>query len=219
MNNKEVIRIWSENQKLGAVLPCPRCGKWKMKPELHTNALSRRADIYVCDCCGTLEALCDMQKVADGYDLWYVSKVFGNSYVIYDFDDTTKQYKLKLKVERNINVIVTCEDIDDIMCGALEGGINYWCRKAEVVGEYLGEYGSEQISRGGTLKLYNAEEDEVYELTLAKFMCGLMLAVEMGFDGQYGWLNDDGTLDCCRIDAGEADAIIQLAIFGEVIYG
>lgn len=217
MNNKEVIRIWSENQKLGAVLPCPRCGKWKMKPELHTNALSRRADIYICDSCGTLEALCDMQKVTDGFDLWYISKFFENGYVIYDFDDTAKSYKLKVPTQRNVTV--TCDDIDDIMCGALTGGINYWCRKAEVVGEYLGEYGSEQISRGGTLKLYDAEEDEVYELTLAKFMRGLMLAIEAGFDREYGWLNDDGTLDCCQIDAGEADAIIQLAIFEEVIYG
>ena len=28
-----------------------------MKPELHTNALSRHADVYVCDSCGTNEAL------------------------------------------------------------------------------------------------------------------------------------------------------------------
>lgn len=69
----------------------------------------------------------------------------------------------KVKAELEINV--TQEDIDDIVATALEGGINYWCRKAEVVGDYLGEYASEQISRGGTLKLYDSEEDEVYELT------------------------------------------------------
>ena len=50
---------------------------------------------------------------------------------------------LKLELE----VVVTQEDIDDIMAGALEGGINYWCGEAEVVGNYLGEYASEQISR------------------------------------------------------------------------
>jgi hypothetical protein len=31
------------------------------------------------------------------------------------------------------------------MCGALEGGINYWCDEAKVMGGYLGEYGSEQM--------------------------------------------------------------------------
>ena len=40
--------------------------------------------------------------------------------------------KVKLKVE--MEIVVSQEDIDDIMCGALEGGINYWCRKAEIVG-------------------------------------------------------------------------------------
>ena len=60
------------------------------------------------------------------------------------------------------------------MCTALEGGINYWCCKAEVVGEYLGEYASEQISRGGELKLYDAEEDEVYTLTLDKLLKGII---------------------------------------------
>ena len=39
---------------------------------------------------------------------------------------------LKLELE----VVVTQEDIDDIMTGALEGGINYWCGEAEVVGNY-----------------------------------------------------------------------------------
>ena len=50
----------------------------------------------------------------------------------------------KVKVELEVNV--SQEDIDDIVTIALEGGINYWCRKAEVVGDYLGEYASEQIS-------------------------------------------------------------------------
>ncbi len=36
---------------------CPRCGQMAIKPRLHTNALSRAADIYVCDTCGNLEAL------------------------------------------------------------------------------------------------------------------------------------------------------------------
>ena len=33
-------------------MPCPRCGEDWMK-ELATNALSRVADVYVCDDCGT----------------------------------------------------------------------------------------------------------------------------------------------------------------------
>lgn len=49
-------------QEAGENMPCPRCGRMTMKPWIHTNALSRCADIYVCDECGANEALCAMMK-------------------------------------------------------------------------------------------------------------------------------------------------------------
>ena len=69
-----------------------------------------------------------------------------------------------------LNFLISNEDIDDIMSAALDGGITYWCGKAEVVGDYLGEYASEQISRRGALKLFDLESDDVWELTFEKFM-------------------------------------------------
>ena len=44
-------------QYAGEHLPCPRCGRDTMKEPVATNALSRHADIYVCDACGMAEAL------------------------------------------------------------------------------------------------------------------------------------------------------------------
>ena len=44
-------------QAAGEHMPCPRCGRDTMKENIHTNALSRHADIYICDACGTAEAL------------------------------------------------------------------------------------------------------------------------------------------------------------------
>lgn len=38
---------------------CPRCGADTMKHPMATNALSRHVDLYVCDSCGTAEALLD----------------------------------------------------------------------------------------------------------------------------------------------------------------
>ena len=119
-------------------------------------------------------------------------------------------------VDRKIKV--TQQDIDDIMVTALEGGINYWCRKAKVVGEYLGEYASEQINRGGTLILYDAEGDERYELDLEKLLCGIQQAIDDRWFEDYGWYEGD-ELDPCNIDADVADVIIQLALFDDVIYG
>ena len=44
-------------QDAGEHMPCPRCGRDTMKKSIHTNAISRHADIYICDACGTEEAL------------------------------------------------------------------------------------------------------------------------------------------------------------------
>lgn len=46
-------------QLAGEHMVCPRCGRDAMKDKIHTNALSRHADIYICDECGTAEALLD----------------------------------------------------------------------------------------------------------------------------------------------------------------
>ena len=120
-------------------------------------------------------------------------------------------------IEVTRKVKLTDEDIDDIVCTALEGGITYWCSSAEVVGgKYLGEYASDQISRGGSLRLYDAEEDKSYELTKYKFVTGFALACR---DGYLDEAFDGDGFDTGEIDAELADVIVQYALFGEVVYG
>lgn len=118
----------------------------------------------------------------------------------------------------DIHINISKEDIDDIMCTALEGGITYWCRKAKVIGEYLGEFASEQISRGGSLVLYPYDDNKAYVLTMQSLLNGMEKAMKEGILIDYGWWSLDG-IDTCNIDADVADAIIQLALFGEIIYG
>ena len=120
--------------------------------------------------------------------------------------------------QAEINFLLTEEDVDDIITTALEGGINYWCNEAEVVGEYLGEYASEQISRGGKLRLYDAESDDVWELNIENFMKGFKLWIENGND-ESGARTSDGGVDCCEIDAEMADMLIQYALFDEIVFG
>ena len=219
---ENIIKNWSKAQTAGAVLPCPRCGKMKLKEELGENALSRRADICVCSSCGTEEALEDFEcrreaeQHTDAYkerfvkDWWLIREVLGNEDVI------DKKTEWEFKVKRT--VIVTQGDVDDIMVCALEGGINYWCSSAEVVeDEYYGEYASDQISRGGSLRLYDSEDDEKYILTLDKFLKGIKLAVNDGYGKD--WFGDDGWLDAMNIDGEAADVIVQMALFGEVVFG
>lgn len=125
-----------------------------------------------------------------------------------------------LFVRRAVNV--SEQDIDDILCTAFECGITYWCDGVKVVGDYLGEYVSEQISRGGKLKFhveepFDDEETEWYEMNQEKFLYGLQ-----------EWLNNsrnsgsclcENEIDCRQIDVLMADEIIQYALFGEVVYG
>ena len=55
-----LISEFAEKQQSGH-FACPRCGKMAMNAESVTrNALSRRATVYICDACGTAEALEDM---------------------------------------------------------------------------------------------------------------------------------------------------------------
>lgn len=115
------------------------------------------------------------------------------------------------------NIKVNAEDIDDIMACALEGGITFWCDEARVVGEYLGEYASDQISRGGQLLLHDMEEEETYLLNKEKFLKGLKIFLDNS-EGKICKLDSGYEVDPANIDANDADSIIQYAIFGELVY-
>lgn len=210
---EEIIKKWKSLGEYCTMLPCPRCGHVSMRAELGHNALSRRTDLYVCPNCGTEESLEDygVNKKKPLEEWFLFTDIYGSKAKAHE----GTRGNFVLEVSRQI--VVTRQDIDDIMCCALEGGINYWCRKAEVVeGIYYGEYASEQISHGGSLRLYDSEEDEVYVLTLDKFLNGISLACRDGYADE--WF-DGEILDCCQIDAEAADIIVQYALFGEVVYG
>lgn len=144
-----------------------------------------------------------------------------------------KEKEKQVTVSVTLEIVLTQEDIDDIMCGALEGGITYWCNEAKVIGDYLGEYGSEQIARGGKLRLhllepFDEDETEYYELDLEKLKKGVELWVKKGVElwaitpvGCNCLEQMDGKFrfDTCNADAIVCDAIIQYALFGEVIFG
>ena len=54
---KKTLGDLKARQDAGEQMLCPRCGRDTMKESIHTNALSRHADVYICDACGTEEAL------------------------------------------------------------------------------------------------------------------------------------------------------------------
>ena len=122
------------------------------------------------------------------------------------------------KINVNIDIELSDEEIDDILVTAFEGGINYWAYKAEPKdGDFKGaSYASDALSKGATILIYDNESDDVYELTKEKFLKGLGNALV-----KYGHLfkMDGDKLDLGYIDAAGADIIVQTALFGEAIYG
>lgn len=108
---------------------------------------------------------------------------------------------------------VTDEDIDDLLVTAFEGGITYWCDAVRVIEEPSEsyEFASEVLTRGGMLELHDAEEfdDETeqygkwYVLTMPMLLKAL----------------SDVSFDFDDYDAGDADTVIQKAIFGGIVYG
>lgn len=108
------------------------------------------------------------------------------------------------------------ENINDLMTTALEGGINYWCRKAivkDVPKEFEGKYefASDVISLGGTLELFDTDSSDSWELNLEKFLSGIKRYIE-----ENGYTNVQDLMD--DHDADTADCIVQYAIFNELMF-
>lgn len=56
----ESLLPMQEKPRNGYVFPCPRCDYDRMNPVVLRNPLSRRANVYICNECGTDEAMLDM---------------------------------------------------------------------------------------------------------------------------------------------------------------
>lgn len=124
---------------------------------------------------------------------------------------------ISVKIEKNLEF--TDENIDDLMVAGLEGGINYWCGEAKVKEGSMSEeaydkikYASDAISKGGTLILFDAESTDKWELTLEKMLKGIKWYCEKN-----GYTDADDLMD--NYDADSADAIVQYALFDEIVFG
>lgn len=114
-----------------------------------------------------------------------------------------------------IPMIIKDEDIDNWLCGAFEGGSNYWCSGIKVKdNDYKGtKYASECVSKGGIIIATTLDDDIDYFVSKIDILNGLK------------WLANNGYTKCLnrllneRYDADDSDAIFQVACFGEVIYG
>lgn len=108
----------------------------------------------------------------------------------------------------------------DLFITACEGGVNYWSQ----VNDYHWGYGDVEDLDGFSAYLVDHEDDEqVWVLDRATITKGWRLATTT-FRDTISWSTGkppvvwtpDSDWD---YDAGDADAIVQIALFGEVVYG
>ena len=123
------------------------------------------------------------------------------------------------KIKMEFGVCISDRDIDDILDTAMYG-INYWCDEAIPDGPYIGKCAHEQVSRGGTLKLHDAESGEYYYLTQEKFIQGIKKYLENPTAGDFlEFVDHELRIDAGNVDIEIADVIIQYALFGEIVFG
>lgn len=82
------------------------------------------------------------------------------------------------RVQIIATVVISKEDIDDIMVSALEGGITYWVDKVEPRCGIEFNFASDVISKGGSILIHDNEEDATYELTKVKLLQGIRAYAE-----------------------------------------
>ena len=114
---------------------------------------------------------------------------------------------------------IDSELIGDIITTAFEGGSNYWISEVNVVGDFKEESASEHLASGGILQIIpddpvETEDDDVdieYKITTQD----VVTAIETLLNTTH-WTLEQLVTD---FDAASADAILQQALFGEIVYG
>ena len=86
-----------------------------------------------------------------------------------------------------------------------------WIDKVEIEGERKGEYISDHIANGGTILMHDCEMDEWHTSTAKQCAQAVGTYIQM--------LYVDESLHGCYLDDATAEAVLQIAVFGDVIYG
>jgi len=119
---------------------------------------------------------------------------------------------------------ITEEMIEDVITDGFEGGINYWCDFINYTDDLLADktvsinekpdwmplstWCANLIIEGKTIQLYVPDKGKYYPLNLESIKKGFEMHLKNYPDLYF---NGDA-------DASDADAIIQYAIFGKVVY-
>lgn len=135
----------------------------------------------------------------------------------------SKAFEITTKVK-----IADNDSLGDILITAFEGGIGYWSGSYEPSGDAPEGYDPKVDPRYAVW--LNEPSDRTLVLSVDEEGEGeeAILTHENLVKGFLRWLNEyadmanvmhDGAIDMGAIDAGDADNIVQLAVFDDIVYG
>jgi hypothetical protein len=111
---------------------------------------------------------------------------------------------------------ITKEMVEDIMVGAMEGGINHWgfvsakTKRSKPSEIPTSTWCSSILLEGGEVYIKDREDDDI-EL--------FMLTLENLIQGYQMYINKHYSYEVEDMDVDSFDSIIQYALFGEIVYG
>jgi hypothetical protein len=120
-----------------------------------------------------------------------------------------------------LDIELSDKEVVSIYTTALEGGIGYWAIADEYKWQYLYDDWENDIVHplepDQVLVVLSDTEDDDFkdeQLTPAKIRAGVKLLIEK-YPHMYQIINDNEF----HVDADGADAVVQLGLFGEIVYG
>ena len=129
------------------------------------------------------------------------------------------EYDGSVIAEMPMFIAIMDDDINDILVSAFAGGINYWCCVTEIIGEPLGYCSSKHVSRGGSITMHDKVDDVDFVLSKDKMINGIIQYINHSSSCDILEVqNHRLVLDTGCVDAEVADAIVQYALFGDIVY-
>lgn len=122
-----------------------------------------------------------------------------------------------------MTIEISDELIESLLCSAFEGGSTYWadnvsCEDREdmlKVGGWKHEYLTKTKKKNAVMYIHDGETEKKHAITKKS----IIDALQKMDNPKYKHTRALKEIIAERYDAGDADCVLQMACFGEVIYG
>lgn len=121
------------------------------------------------------------------------------------------------------------EFFEDVVCTMLEGGSNYWVDTIDIdhpdgqkpKGVPVSTWASDALNKGGNITIHPIEEEDgIVTINRENLIAGVKQLIDEHPDRVSVMYEDKKNhIDFGNMDADDADAILQYAVFGDLVFG